>query len=124
MVAAMSPVQAMAPPNACQSGFSAEALKTAFGMEDRRRGGNGFVSRTELKDVLRNLHDFAHFGDDEFAALLNAADRRGNGVIYFNEFVEWLYKDDKMSNLVDDIVDEALLFATCTSGASRHCQGR
>eukprot|EP00927_Polykrikos_kofoidii_P046948 TRINITY_DN41052_c0_g1_i1.p1 TRINITY_DN41052_c0_g1~~TRINITY_DN41052_c0_g1_i1.p1 ORF type:complete len:743 (-),score=110.41 TRINITY_DN41052_c0_g1_i1:120-2348(-) len=61
------------------------ALKAAFEAWDE--DGNGTITRSELGGILSRLGTFS---SDEVDRILLEADKNGDGVIDYQEFVEWL----------------------------------
>lgn len=65
---------------------SPEAIKEKFRRWDRN--GDGVISRAELGHVLGGLG----MQEEEIDMIFRAADVKENGVIEYDEFVEWLYE--------------------------------
>lgn len=62
-----------------------EEIKEIFSFYDQN--GNGVIEREEFGSLLRALDDM--ISDSEVAAGLRALDDNKNGVIDFEEFIEW-----------------------------------
>ena len=66
-------------------------LKHAFCIFDKN--GDGYISRTELKQGLNNLGE--EFSDDEIEYMIREADTDQDGEINYQEFVKVMTKNDK-----------------------------
>lgn len=61
--------------------------------------GDGKISREELKRVLQSIStNKDKFDDGAVDALLNASDTNKDGVISYDEFVDWVTKDTKANS--------------------------
>lgn len=67
-------------------GQPSDAVKAIFRMCDRN--GDGLVQRGELEGALRQL---GRWSNDEFDVLFSRADSNGNGVLEYDEFVDWIF---------------------------------
>jgi len=54
------------------------------------RDGNGFISRAELSHVMRNIGE--NLSEDDLNEMISEADRNGDGLIDYQEFVGMLSK--------------------------------
>lgn len=63
------------------------------------KNGDGVISRQELRRVLKALNPTT-WDDKSVEVLLEAADTKGDGVIQYKDFVNWLLGDE------DDSVDQ------------------
>mmetsp|Transcript_61759 Transcript_61759/g.112945 ORF Transcript_61759/g.112945 Transcript_61759/m.112945 type:complete len:146 (+) Transcript_61759:78-515(+) len=53
--------------------------------------GSGFMSRTELEDVFRELGEWT---EEEFEEIFNQVDINDDGKVHYQEFLKWCLEND------------------------------
>mmetsp|Transcript_93533 Transcript_93533/g.171627 ORF Transcript_93533/g.171627 Transcript_93533/m.171627 type:complete len:302 (-) Transcript_93533:54-959(-) len=89
-----------------------EALKASFKAADV--GGDGFISKEELKTVFQSLSTWT---DEQFDELYAAADKNADSKLNYNEFVEWVMADEALGwGAIDSVVINENQFVTISAG--------
>eukprot|EP00746_Dinoflagellata_sp_MGD_P009144 gnl/MRDRNA2_/MRDRNA2_118473_c0_seq1.p1 gnl/MRDRNA2_/MRDRNA2_118473_c0~~gnl/MRDRNA2_/MRDRNA2_118473_c0_seq1.p1 ORF type:complete len:166 (-),score=49.55 gnl/MRDRNA2_/MRDRNA2_118473_c0_seq1:2-499(-) len=70
-----------------------DKIKEAFRLWDQ--DGNGKIEKVELERVLAHLNPT--FTKQDITAIIKQADKNKDGVIDYEEFIEWLYPHNKQN---------------------------
>ena len=75
----------------CSTGYRTFYFITFLPQNLVKKDGNGFISRTELRHVMMNLGEA--ISEEECDAMVDEADKDGDGVLNYEEFVRMLTAD-------------------------------
>lgn len=85
-----------------------EEFKEAFSLFDQE--GKGYIYTKELGTVLRSLG--IHTSDEEKNEFINRYDTSGEGIIYFNDFLEIIVNKIAETKPEDELMEAFKLFDT------------